>query len=196
MHHIRALALAALVLVGACRQEPAPAPDYRPGEAGTVDHALCLLGFSAVPVREISTGHHLVQATINGRRGEFVLDTGANMTVIDTSHLRNFGLSPNSGAIGGAVSIGGGGQARRLSIDSFTVGGIPVRQSRVVTSDLGQLLATLSRVAGIQVNGIIGQDVLNEHRAIIDVARPMLYLIEADEDPRPVPAERCQSGSG
>ncbi len=104
MHHFKALALAALVLVGGCRQEAAPAPDYRPGEAGTVDHALCLLGFTAVPVREISTGHHLVQAAINGRRGEFVLDTGANMTVIDTAHLANFGLSPNSGSIGGAVT--------------------------------------------------------------------------------------------
>ena len=195
MRIARLIAATALLSAAACQeQRSSPAPEYRPQEAGTVDHALCLLGFTAVPVREVSTGHHLVQATINGRKGEFVLDTGANMSVIDAAHLSNFGLSPGTGSIGGAVSVGGGGQARRLSIDSFAVGDIPVRQDRVVSSDLGQLLTTLSRVSGVEVNGIVGQDVLNEHRAIIDVARPMLYLIEADRDPEPVSADRCREG--
>jgi hypothetical protein len=188
-----AFAIAGLLFASACRQASGPAPEYRPEEAGTVDHALCLLGFTAVPVREISTGHHLIEATINGRTGWFVLDTGANMSVIDRSHLGNFGLSAMSGDVGGAIAVGGSGQARRLTIDSFTVGAVPIRQRRVVSSDLGQLLTVLSRSTGTTVNGIIGQDVLNEHRAIIDVARPMLYLIEADRDPAPVPSERCSA---
>ena len=50
-------------------------------------------------------------------------------------------------------------------------------------------------LAGGAVHGLIGQDVLNEHRAVIDVARPLLYLIEADEEPEPVPARRCRGGS-
>lgn len=189
----KVFAIAALLLACACRQASSPAPEYRPEEAGTVDHALCLLGFTAVPVREVSTGHHLIQATINGRKGEFVLDTGANMTVIDRSHLRDFGLSMTSRDIGGAIGVGAGGRASRAPIDSFRIGPVQVRQNRVVSSDLGQLLTVLSRVSGIRVNGIIGQDVLNEHRAIIDVERPMLYLMEEDRDPSPVPAERCTS---
>lgn len=58
---------------------------YRPQEAGTVDHALCFLAFVPVPVRNIRPGHKLVQATINGVAGEFVLDTGANLTVVNTA---------------------------------------------------------------------------------------------------------------
>ena len=189
-----ALALAALLFTAGCDQAgTGPTPEYRPQDAGTVDHAMCLLGFTALAVREVATGHHLIEATINGRTGEFVLDTGANMTVIDQAHLRDFGISGASGSLGGAIGVGGGGQARRVAIDSFTIGSIPIRQRRVVASDLGPLLTTLGRASGTTVNGIIGQDVLNEHRAIIDVARPMLYLIEADRDPAPVPAERCQS---
>lgn len=185
--------LAALLLAGGCSQAADPAPDYWPEEAGTVDHALCLLGFAAVPVREVGTGHHLVVAAINGRRGEFVLDTGANMTVIDRSHLSHFGLSDRSGDLGGAIGIGASGRASRVAIDSFTIGPVQLRQNRVVSSDLGQLLTVLSRVSGRTVNGIIGQDVLGEHRAIIDVARPMLYLMEQDREPAPVPAERCRA---
>lgn len=185
------VACAALLLACGCREAAAPAPDYRPQEAGTVDHALCLLGFAAVPVREVGTGHHLVEATINGRTGEFVLDTGANMTVIDRSRLARFGLSPASGELGGAIGIGSGGQASRVPIDGFAIGSVEVRQNRVVSSDLGQLLTVLSRASGRTVDGIIGQDVLGEHRAIIDVARPMLYLMEDDAEPAPVAAERC-----
>jgi hypothetical protein len=187
------LALAVLVLACGCRQAAGPAPDYRPEEAGTVDHALCLLGFAAVPVREVGTGHHLVEATINGRTGDFVLDTGANMTVIDRSHLPRFGLSPASGDLGGAIGIGSGGHASRVPIEGFVIGPVEIRQNRVVSSDLGQLLTVLSRASGRTVNGIIGQDVLAEHRAIIDVARPMLYLMEEDSDPAPIPANRCRA---
>lgn len=192
MRFPRIFAVTALLLVSACRQAAGPAPDYRPEEAGTVDHALCLLGYAAVPVREVRTGHHLVGATINGRTGEFVLDTGANMTVIDRSHLARFGLSPASGDLGGAIGIGSGGQASRVPIDGFVIGPVEIRQNRVVSSDLGQLLTVLSRASGRTVDGIIGQDVLTEHRAIIDVARPMLYLMDDDAEPAPVPAERCR----
>jgi hypothetical protein len=193
MRFTKAWVFAVLLLPLGCREGTGPAPEYRPEEAGTVDHALCLLGFTAIPVREISTGHHLVEATINGRTGEFVLDTGANMTVVEVTHLADFGIDPSSGDLGGAIGVGGGGQARRVQIESFRVGPIDVRQNRVVTSNLGQLLTTLGRVSGTTVNGIVGQDVLNEHRAIIDVARPMLYLMETDRDPAPVPAGRCQA---
>jgi hypothetical protein len=188
------IALALLVLLaGGCREMgTSPPAEYRPQEAGTVDHALCLLGFTALPVREVATGHHLIEATINGQTGDFVLDTGANMSVIDDAHLHNFGIEPGTGTLGGAVAIGGAGQARRVRIDSFSIGEVDIRQNRIVTSDLGQLLELLGRAAGTDVNGIIGQDVLNEHRAIIDVARPMLYLMEPNRDPAPVPADRCR----
>ncbi|HUG46165.1 MAG TPA: retropepsin-like aspartic protease [Sphingomicrobium sp.] len=187
-----ALGLAALLAATGCRElGTSPPPDYRPEQAGTVDHALCLLGFTALPVREVATGHHLIEATINGRTGDFVLDTGANMSVIDDNHLEDFGIAAGAGALGGAVAIGGGGQARRVRIDSFEIGGVDVRQNRIVTSNLGNLLTVLGRASGTRVDGIIGQDVLTEHRAIIDVARPMLYLMEADRDPSPVPSGRC-----
>lgn len=192
MRTLEICAVAALFLVFGCNQPTGPAPEYRPEEAGTVDHALCLLGFTAVPVREVSTGHHLVEATINGKKGEFVLDTGANMTVVERSHLQSFGISPDSGAVGGALGIGAGGQATRPAIKSLSVGPVQIRQNRLVGASLGQLLKTLGAVSGTTVHGIIGQDVLNEHRAIIDVQRPMLYLMEEDRDPAPVPAQRCK----
>jgi predicted aspartyl protease len=196
MNHRNALTLGILLLLCACRQATSPAPEYRPEEAGTVDHAMCLLGFTAVPIREAVTGHHLVEATINGRSGRFVLDTGANATVLDQAHRQRFGVSGNLPGFGGAIGIGGGGSANQVAIEGMRIGAVEIRRDRIVTADLGQLLRVLGRVTGGTVYGIIGQDVLKEHRAIIDVARPMLYLMAEDRGPSPVPAERCRAEEG
>ena len=189
------LAAAVIVAVAGCdlpNSEQA-APDYRPEEAGTLDHALCLLGFTAVPLRSArTTGHHLVSASINGQEGVFVLDTGANVSVIDSDHAGHFGLGRGNASVGGAVVLGGPNAARQVGIESLSLGGVPIRQRRMVLTDLGPLGDALAPLAGGAVHGLIGQDVLKEHRAVIDVERPLLYLIEEDQEPRPVPAERCR----
>jgi hypothetical protein len=191
------LAAALLLALPACDMI-APAPketakvDYRPGEAGTVDHALCLLGFTAIPLREArSTGHHLVTTAVNGKEGVFILDTGANLSVIDSDHVAHFGLASVRGRAGGATGLGGSNTARQVPIDSLAFGKVKLRQRRMVVTDLGSIGDALAPLAGGAVHGLIGQDVLKEHRAVIDIERPLLYLIEADEDPAPVPAERC-----
>lgn len=191
----RTLVAAALLSMTACGQVSEPAPEYRPGEAGTVDHALCLLGFTAVPLEEVSTGHHLVETSINGVSGRFVLDTGANVTVISESSAERFRVSEaKSGfaGIGAGLPSAAGRRASQASIDSFEIGSVPIRQDRIVIADLGQLLTSLGQVADQDVAGIVGQDALTEHRAIIDAARPMLYLMEDDTDPAPVAAANCR----
>lgn len=167
---------------------------YRPHEAGTVDHALCLLGFEHVPVRNVRPGHQLVEATINGVTGEFVLDTGANLTVVSASQTERFRLDPQAGGTlgaGPARFAGGSGTARQVRVESFQIGNLSVRQRSILVADLGQLLGALGQASGREIAGIIGQDILNEHRAIIDVARPMLYLVEEDREPAPVSADNC-----
>lgn len=170
--------------------------EYQPGEAGTVDHALCLLGFAAIPLEEVATGHHLVQARINGSQASFVLDTGANVTVVDAAQAEGLGVSADTSAPGGGfgrvANPGAGGRAKQRAIETFSIGSVPIRQNRIVTSDLAHLLTPLGRIAGEEVVGIIGQDVLKEHRATIDVAGSMLYLMAEDEDPSPVQADACR----
>lgn len=184
------LPLAALSLSACEVATTSSPPDYRPEEAGTVDHALCLLGFTAVPLIELASGHHLVEARLNGRPATFVLDTGANATVLNAPYAERFEIE--GGLPGGAVGLGGAMKASAARIDQLVVGGVPIRQGRIMVTDLGQLSRTLEPMAGREIHGIIGQDVMNEHRAVIDVARPILYLIEGDEEPAPVPEEQCR----
>lgn len=192
MPRLRSCAVLTSLLLSGCQEATAPSPEYSPEEAGTVDHAMCLLGFEAVPLREVSTGHHLVEATINGRSGSFVVDTGANVTVVEKSHRQHFGIATSERGLGGVVGgMAGATGARQVSIQGLKIGSVPARQSRIVTADMRQLLSALSEVSNTTVYGLIGQDVLKEHRAIVDVAKPMLYLIAQDQDPSPVAASQC-----
>jgi predicted aspartyl protease len=185
-----------LLLLGSlagCKEAMTSRGDYDPTEAGSVDQAMCLLGFTAVPLRELVTGHHLVEAEINGKAGTFILDTGANATVFHAPLAAGFGLGGGSVAPGAAIGLGGAMKARQVRIESFRIGGVPIRRSQIMTADLSQLATLLGRLGGGTIHGIIGQDVMKEHRAVIDVAKPILYLVGEDRDPAPVPAERCRT---
>ena len=197
---MRAVFAALLLCLAGCEDLAPEGPvtsDYRPEESGTVDHALCLLGFTAVPLaRTAATGHHLVEATLNGRPGLFVLDTGANVSVVEDDHVDLFGLGEGSLVRGPAIAHAGNVAARQVAIDGLALDGVEIRQHRIAIADLGQLMNAMTPLAGGTVHGLIGQDVLNEHRAVIDMDRPLLYLIEEDRDPAPVPAERCTEQAG
>jgi hypothetical protein len=184
-------ALLALVAGSGCRQVLTSTGDYEPQKAGSVDQAMCLLGFTAVPLRELLTGHHLVEAKLNGKAASFVLDTGANATVLHAPFAAEFGLSgkPIGGA--GAIGLGGAIKASQVRIKSLEIGGMPIRRDRLLTTDLAQVVKLLGPMSGGTIYGIIGQDVMKEHRAVIDVAKPILYLVRADKDPAPVPPEQC-----
>jgi|GEM_PF-115717 len=185
--------VAAALACSACDQVPTPArmAEYRPQEARTIDQALCLMGFTGVPLRAAVTGHHLVEAELNGQSGVFVLDTGANVSVIDQRYVEQFSLEPSGGLAGQAFGVGGGQRVELARIDSLAIAGVPIRQSCIAVADLAHVADVLGPLTGETIIGIIGQDVLTEHRAVIDVARPILYLMEADEDPAPQPLEAC-----
>ncbi len=183
--------LLALALLSGCEKILTETPEYRPEEAGTVDHALCLLGFTAVPLRELLTGHHLVDVTINGRKAPFVLDTGANASVLHAPYVPELGLKVGR-APAAAFGLGGALKAGSASFDSLEIGRVPIRQHHIITADLSQIANLLGPISGGKVYGIIGQDIMKEHRAVIDVAHPILYLIAGDHDPAPIEASRCR----
>ncbi|MGB3722453.1 MAG: retropepsin-like aspartic protease [Pacificimonas sp.] len=166
--------------------------DYDPTDVGSVDHALCLLGFSGFPMTKLVTGHHLVEVSLNGQPARFIVDTGANATVMHAPYAEDYGLGEARGLPAVAVGIGGGGQARQYGVDSLSLGDVTLRQGSILATDLSQLTEVLGPLSGGQITGLLGGDVLSEHRAVIDVARPLLFLIPGDGAPAPVDAAACK----
>ena len=190
------LAAACFLSLAGCKEVLTKTAAYEPQKAGSIDQAMCQLGFTAVPMRELLTGHHLVEARLNGKPASFVVDTGANRTVLHAPFAGEFGLTGKPIGMGGAIGVGGAVKASQAAVESLAIGGVAIRQSRIMMTDLGQVTNLLSPISGSKVYGIIGQDVLKEHRAVIDVAKPLLYLVPEDKDPAPVALERCSEAAG
>jgi hypothetical protein len=195
MKAVRCLTLLFLAAASGCDEAPlrpeSPPVAYQPELAGTVDHALCLLGFAAAPMRGLTTGHQMVDGELNGKPASFVLDTGANVSVVDASHAEAFGLKPQRGVTGAAIGLGGGMNAGRSRIETLRIGSTAIRQDHIMIADLSNLTSLLGSLSGGPIHGIIGQDVMTEHRAVVDVGKPMLYLQAGASAPAPIPAQAC-----
>ncbi len=174
---MRCLVLLPFLFVAACDLVPtARTATYDPGVSASVDQALCRLGFTAVPMTELTSGHHLVEASLNGRTGRFVVDTGANATVLHASLVADYDLDPAIGVSAAAVGLGGQAQADVWRYRSLQIGPVDIPAGRIISADLSQMVNFLGAKTDQPIVGIIGQDVLSAQQAVIDVPRPILYL--------------------
>jgi predicted aspartyl protease len=133
--------------------------------------------YFAIELHRIPTGHHWLKASLNGKVGYFILDTGAGGTVLDPSALNRFGIEADS-AQGVKTSAGAGGAAqfKLYPVESFSIEEHALELSEVAAVDLGAVLPGLSSLAGVNLHGIIGQDVLTAHAGILEVSADHLYL--------------------
>jgi predicted aspartyl protease len=141
-----------------------------------VAQAMCALGYSAIPLRTLPSGHHVVAATLNGRPATFVVDTGAGRTVIHAPAAAGFGIETKA-----APSIIGVGAAGTASIAQGKVNELSIATTRtglegIFAMDLKNVVRVLEPLAGGPVHGIIGQDIMQAQHAVVDVQQARLYL--------------------
>ena len=141
-----------------------------------------------LPLKKLTTGHETIGAKINGVEGRFIIDSGARLSVVNNARLAHFDLKPNdrleqasaSGGVGGAISI------RIYRLREFRLEDVNIPQITIGAFDLGAVVSAIEAETGVVVDGVIGQDTLIRHRAIIDVADQLLLLADVPKegDPR------------
>ena len=163
----------------------AETPDQPPLSATRLEH---LPDYVALPLTKLTSGHDTIPIEINGATGHFVIDSGARLSVVHLAKLPHFGLQAAdrlradsaSGGIGGAVTI------RQYRVNSFRVAGRDVPQPTLGAFDLSAVVTVIETETGATIDGVIGQDTLIRHRAIIDTAGQRLLLAELPTDPEAV----------
>ena len=125
--------------------------------AAGVISALLLLSFGSTEARSQShVGRRLLTmpVEINHAAGMFLIDTGANCTIIDSTFADQLGLKPS-----GAVSL----EQNYSTGSSATVVAKHVRIGPKEWTDIQlavQNLGTLSRIQGKPISGVVGTDLL------------------------------------
>lgn len=168
----RGMIIAAMAALSACTEGGLAGPAAAP----TVAEAMCRMGFDAIKMRSLMSGHHIVEASLNGKPATFAVDTGAGMSVLNSPHGATFLGKATSTASGIAIGATGQTSLTQYPVQELTIAGTKTGLKHIVAVDIGTVAKALEGIAGKPVHGIIGQDVMRAQHAIVDVQQSVLYL--------------------
>lgn len=129
-------------------------------------------GYAMIPLRRGNGNHIEVTAKINDHTGTFLLDTGAQISVVNRSSLGKFGLSAVKTGVKVFGALGGPGESIGAALaSSIQLGPCTVSPFLVGVSELN----TLNQGRKGRFDGIIGADMLQNFSFIIDCRTPRLF---------------------
>ena len=144
-----------------------------PGDAGEAEvSSNSQPGEIAFEMAEPNEMAMIVPVMIDGKGPyDFVLDTGATLTCVAESLASELALDEPRGMLGRGATLGGGGPMRLVQIDSIVVGTIEVNDVTACAIDLSDL-----ENFGLEIDGLLGLNVLTNFRVTIDFERQILRL--------------------
>jgi len=133
----------------------------------------------------LRNGLLLVEAEVDGQRGNFLLDTGAPALVLNK---RKFAAPATQTTLAAAGSTGVNGQMAGMSyhvVEKFDWQGISFQQKEVPTLDLTSLE---KKLGGLPLLGLIGYNVLSQYAVTLDYRAGQVRLRQPDPAAAPAPA--------
>jgi predicted aspartyl protease len=132
-----------------------------------------------------STGNHLfVSVRVNNRPAWFAVDTGAALSIVDSSKAKLLGLSKSTSVVRVPKQIEVNNRIVPVAVvDSLYVGRDYLGSGPVALIDLRDFQARL-RGSGhrVTMDGIIGLDILQRYNAVIDCRNQRIYLTDPSKD--------------
>jgi len=133
-------------------------------------------GYQKTNFKVSKTQHLLIKASINGVKGNFILDTGASNSCVGFEGIELFQLSAGKSKTK-ASGAGATGMFTQLAKDNLLqLGKWKHTQFHLVIFDLSHVNEALKQHKAKPVQGIIGADILIEGKAIIDYYNHCFYL--------------------
>ncbi len=145
----------------------------------TSGHADCVVRQATSVGLSMVGGRILVQVEVNGIPSSFILDTGAQRSVVTEAAIRRLGLARDQWV--GTTMSGIGGINRRANANprSFTLAGVPLVR-RTLNHDTSLTVGVLpgSSAPGPVVDGLLGRDYLSLFDLDLDIPALRLSLFQ------------------
>ena len=142
-------------------------------------HADCrVTSVSTVPLEQ-ADGHILVTVAVNDVDATFILDTGAERTLMGDDVVKRLGLARDGWVASIIQGIGGLEQRPNALPRSLRLGGVTLRR-RTVTGDTSVTVGPLpvTAIAGRPIAGLLGRDFLSPFDLDIDLPGRTLTLYD------------------
>jgi len=160
---VKRVCIALFLAIGAC--------------ATTMMHAApqCPRGINGIPYRNLGLSQIGLQVMIDDLGPfEFIIDTGAQITVLDPAIAARLGLR-SRGTVG-VLSVSRFAQSDIVDLESISIGPYRVAKLSVALQDLDRLRSSHS-----EIHGILGLDFLMHFDLLIDNAHRLICLDESRE---------------
>ena len=133
-------------------------------------------GYKKINFKVSKTQHLLIKATINGIKGNFILDTGASNSCVGFESIEKFQLQAIKSKTKAAGAGATGMFTQLAKNNTLQLGRWKDLNFNVVIFDLTHVNEALTQHKAKPVHGIIGADVLLQGKAIIDYYNHCFYL--------------------
>lgn len=133
-------------------------------------------GYIKIKLHLTKTNHFEIKVTINGKKGLFILDTGASNSCVGFEAVERFQLKTEDSKIkaagAGAIDM----ETKLSKKNKITIGKWTQKKAVLVLFNLSHVNTALINHNSQPVDGIIGADILKKGNAIIDYEKRYLYL--------------------
>ncbi|MFL2593969.1 MAG: retropepsin-like aspartic protease [Flavobacteriaceae bacterium] len=133
-------------------------------------------GYTRVRLQTLPTNHYVVVATLNGVEGRFILDTGASTTCVSTKLTAHFHLNAKPSEEKASSASANELDTEVAHHNTLKIGSWYSQRRSVVLFDMQAVNHVLQKLDIESVDGIIGADILQSTKAVIDYQNDWLYL--------------------
>lgn len=133
-------------------------------------------GYIKVKLHLTKTNHFEIKASINGKKGLFILDTGASNSCIGLDAVETFKLKVEDSDIKAAGAGALDMETKTSSKNKVKIGKWKHNKAILVLFNLIHVNTALKNHNSKPVHGIIGADILNKAKAVIDYEKKYIYL--------------------
>lgn len=129
-----------------------------------------------IKLKKIVTNHLELSAKINGVKGRFILDTGASNSCVGLDLIDFFKLTTEESDVKAAGAGATDMETQKSENNSLQIGKWKTNKCNLVLFNLVHVNTALVQHNAEEVHGIIGADILENGKALIDYDKKVLYL--------------------
>lgn len=129
-----------------------------------------------IKLKVTATNHLEIKACINGIEGNFILDTGASNSCVGKDEAEHFNLFSEDSDVR-AAGAGATNMLTQVSLkNTIKIGDWEKRKIDLILFNMSHINQALSDHDADRIHGIIGADVLDKGKAVIDYKCKCVYL--------------------
>ena len=117
----------------------------------------------------------LIEATVDGQKGNFVFDTGATRLVLNKTYFRSYAVKPRSSS----GITGSSQQSGETRVKELRIGDLILENLKADVTGLGQI----ENQRQVKILGLIGMEILKDFKLGIDLRSQSLELTSHQSDP-------------